>query len=1054
MKIRFLLLLLFVISLNAVAQYTDRQLIINTTGNGFSRTTFNGVDAEKWDYIQKFTNLTYNGQDASVTAVRLHVTWVHYEPTLGDYQRTKIVQAVQAITALKPGLKVALHFPYQRDGRIIEQYFGDEDMSRTSNGTLVGQDVGWSNPSIFSAVGKQRFYAFVDDVLAQLAANSLMDKILYVEMGNGSAEEFANPYITINGQLHIGSYEDKAVQAWRTEYLPCRYPGQSTVTWNGNTHNIATAPVATNPYGDWPSEHQKEYHRFIGWGLMNFYKGFRDVVKNRNSNLKVVYFISDFGTQQGNQYFLHNSTLPMAMQEFDGIYTSDGTSIWDLDRKIMPIDVIKGTNPNKIAAIEFDQEDLGQPNPPYPNAPINANLTAEWMERAYKHGVNHINLAMWFNDAQIEQLKPVFANIRATYLNPSYTAPARQTSITQNVFPHVFGATSLFSSWSSNGGANWSSSDNNPVSINMIDDGYWENIWSCSSNPDPCLFTVGASASNSSPQTNTSVTLTSSCTGQCTGVTYSWSGNGISGSGSSVTFNAPGTPGTYTYTVTASKSGCSNKTATVQLTVGGACDFNISASASPSSVAASGSVALSYNCTGTNCSGVSYAWSGQGISGSSSPLNITAPGSAGSYTYTVTASKSGCSDKTATTTIAVTGGGENPCNYVDKQTVGTWSGLNVQTRKYTVNSVDTWLIVTAVSGSPTDKHFPRGKNFADRGDISWTNGVINKTCLGGGDTDWGGLTIPSNITVPSGYTQGAEQDGAVYFEQSCTAPSAPSLSASPATITSGNSSTLSASGCSGGTITWSDGLGTGTSKSVSPTSTKTYTATCSISGCTSSNGSVTVTVNPPSGGPNCGSVAGHFDGANCHFIEGWAYDASNPNTVINVDIYSGATLIQANVPANKFRQDLLNANIGNGVHGLEIATPSALKDGQTHYVTVKVSGCSFELINSPRAISSCSNAIIAGAEGDIISSQHNQKLQISPNPNNGLFNASFYIPKGKKATLVVNDIQGRTLFIKNYNGSGLINNEKINLLGKSSGTIFIQLRKEDGVEVKKVNITR
>ncbi len=53
---------------------------------------------------------------------------------------------------------------------------------------------------------KQRFYAFVDDVLAQLAANSLMDKILYVEMGNGSAEEFANPYLNVGGQLKVGSW--------------------------------------------------------------------------------------------------------------------------------------------------------------------------------------------------------------------------------------------------------------------------------------------------------------------------------------------------------------------------------------------------------------------------------------------------------------------------------------------------------------------------------------------------------------------------------------------------------------------------------------------------------------------------------------------------------------------------------------------------------------------------------------------------------------------------------------------------------------------------------
>ncbi len=185
--------------------------------------------------------------------------------------------------------------------------------------------------------------------------------------------------------------------------------------------------------------------------------------------------------------------------------------------------------------------------------------------------------------------------------------------------------------------------------------------------------------------------------------------------------------------------------------------------------------------------------------------------------------------------------------------MGTWSGLNVQTRKYTVNGSEAWLIVTAISGSSTDKHLPRGKNFADRGDISWTNGVINKTCLGGGETGYNGLVFPSGIIVPSGYSQGTEQDGATYFEQTCSAPSAPTLSASPSSITSGSSSTLSASGCSGGTITWSDGLGTGVSKSVSPTATKTYSATCTIGGCVSAFSNVTVTVNT-SGGPSCSNL--------------------------------------------------------------------------------------------------------------------------------------------------------------------------------------------------------
>src|SRR5690606_7321167 len=152
---------------------------------------------------------------------------------------------------------------------------------------------------IYSEWARERFYAFVDDALAQLSG--FYNKILYVEMGNTQAEEFGMPWMNINGSILPGMHDQGAAAMWSTQYLPCRYPGQSTVTWDGNTHNISSAPLAAQ--GQWPSwnnEHGREFHRFASWGLMRFYKGFRDVVKNRSSNLKVIYFISDFGTPQGN----------------------------------------------------------------------------------------------------------------------------------------------------------------------------------------------------------------------------------------------------------------------------------------------------------------------------------------------------------------------------------------------------------------------------------------------------------------------------------------------------------------------------------------------------------------------------------------------------------------------------------------------------------------------------------------------------------------------------------------------------------------------------------
>jgi hypothetical protein len=104
---------------------------------------------------------------------------------------------------------------------------------------------------------------------------------------------------------------------------------------------------------------------------------------------------------------------------------------------------------------------------------------------------------------------------------------------------------------------------------------------------------------------------------------------------------------------------------------------------------------------------------------------------------------------------------------------------------------------------------------------------------------------------------------------------------------------------------------------------------------------------------NCGATSpqyqGFHDAANCQTISGWAWDANQPNTVVNVAIFDGSTLI-ATVPANLFRQDLLNAGIGNGVHGFSFTTPTSLKNGQPHSLLVRISATQTNLQLSPKTL--------------------------------------------------------------------------------------------------------
>jgi hypothetical protein len=97
-------------------------------------------------------------------------------------------------------------------------------------------------------------------------------------------------------------------------------------------------------------------------------------------------------------------------------------------------------------------------------------------------------------------------------------------------------------------------------------------------------------------------------------------------------------------------------------------------------------------------------------------------------------------------------------------------------------------------------------------------------------------------------------------------------------------------------------------------------------------------------GPN---LIGRHDGQGCNAIEGWAWDSNDFTGTVNVDIYDAATLI-GTVAATQYRQDLADV-FGSPYHGFIFHTPSSLKDGQPHAITVKYGGTNIALPNSPIA---------------------------------------------------------------------------------------------------------
>jgi membrane protein involved in D-alanine export len=94
---------------------------------------------------------------------------------------------------------------------------------------------------------------------------------------------------------------------------------------------------------------------------------------------------------------------------------------------------------------------------------------------------------------------------------------------------------------------------------------------------------------------------------------------------------------------------------------------------------------------------------------------------------------------------------------------------------------------------------------------------------------------------------------------------------------------------------------------------------------------------------------GDVEQAYCYEIQGWVWDKNQPDLPINVELWDGDNFLMK-FPADKFRQDLVDAGYGNGRHGFHIPTPPQLKDRHSHVIHFRVAGTKQELTNSPRVI--------------------------------------------------------------------------------------------------------
>jgi large repetitive protein len=287
-----------------------------------------------------------------------------------------------------------------------------------------------------------------------------------------------------------------------------------------------------------------------------------------------------------------------------------------------------------------------------------------------------------------------------------------------------------------------------------------------------------------------STTLTAT---NCTG-TVKWS-DGQTGASIIV---KPSTTTTYTAVCVTNSTCESVKSNEKIITVNPAVVLNLVASASPANVCSGSEATLTLTgCTGT------VTWTGN-LTGASIKVRPTA-----TTTYTATCSGVACA---------------------------TDASANVR--------------VTVLPGATTPTIAASGTQICVGGEVTLTANNCNGTVLWSNSATTAAITVKPMVTTT--YTVQCKVEGCGDPKTSEPVvvrvgnPDAPTISTTPTSVCAGGSVVLTATGCAGGTIVWSDGK-TGVSITENVNATTTYSAICKVGTCNSpESNKVTVTVTVPS----------------------------------------------------------------------------------------------------------------------------------------------------------------------------------------------------------------
>ena len=490
-------------------------------------------------------------------------------------------------------------------------------------------------------------------------------------------------------------------------------------------------------------------------------------------------------------------------------------------------------------------------------------------------------------------------------------------------------------------------------------------------------------------------------------------------------------------------------------------------SANPSTINSGGNSTL----TASNCGGT-VNWS-NGINGNSVSVNPSA-----TTNYTATCSQSGCTSgnsNTATVTVNSGGGGGGggcvvnrvrlqfrfPSDCCFDRLLGakiqgsndgnSWNDLYT----FSQNGTGTWQDFNFENSTAYQQVRFQASNtgWGELAEIEYYNGNtrLNGTSFGVGNYALAydgntGTKWETNSEGTSNVT-GLVLTGCSGGGGGCTPPNAPNISANPSSINSGGSSTLTASGCGGGTVNWSNSA-SGNSVSVNPSATTNYTATCTISCSSGNSNTATVTVNSGGGGSSACSPENIQCSSNQYETRDYMVNASNSGN------YTTTVFYRSHEGAGQIRWQ---------VNGGAVQTMNVAQTGINDYPQITLGSASLNAGNNTITLSSGSLflcfkqvCIQSGARIGLVETLQpdNDDLVISPNPTDGILNLKLWLSEASAVNVEVQDLTGRGVKTNNFSQQVGQFNETINLSDLPSGMYLLQLRTDKRCFAKKLMVVR